>query len=129
MPANVAGAVKTLRTLYDRSFGGKERGRFVLTREQVGQILGVKKLHEVTLSELQTDALNEADLVVSELSDQLYGIIDATVAARWRRLPKKNLSDVLGEAGSRTGSDAGSDAETLDESEDHPSVRIIRITP
>lgn len=115
MAANVSRAVKALRDLYDLPFGGKRRGRLVLTREQVGQMLAVKKVHESTVDELQTDALEEENLVVAELADQLYGVIDAAVAARWRRVPKKNLSDVLGDTGSRTGSGAETHDDTDEE--------------
>ena len=88
--ANFKRAVKALRDLYDLPFGGKRRGRLVLTREQVAQILAVKKLHEGAVAELQIDALEEQDLVVAELADQLYGVIDVAVAARWRRVRKKS---------------------------------------
>jgi hypothetical protein len=100
--ADVQGAVKALRSLYDLSFSSKRRGRFVLTREQLGQMLAVKKLHEVTVSDLQTEALEQEDLVFAELGNQLYGVVDAAVAARWRRIPKKSLADVLGQTSPRT---------------------------
>jgi hypothetical protein len=105
MAANIPRAVKALRDLYELPFGSKRRGRFVLTREQLGRMLNVKKLHDSTIVGLQIDALEEENLVVAELADQLYGIMDATVVAGWRRVPKRNLSDVLDDSDSGTSDD------------------------
>jgi hypothetical protein len=93
--ADVEGAVGALEVLYGTPFGGKRLGRFVLSRDQVKLMLGVKKLREIMFTELQALALERSELVISELPDDLFAVIAAPKAARWRKVPKAVLVDTL----------------------------------
>jgi hypothetical protein len=94
-PDGIDRAVGMLELLHAKAFGSKSMGRFVVTRDQMKQMLGVKNLHEGTFLDLQAHALERSELVISELPDDLFGVVAARKAIRWRRVPKAVLADVV----------------------------------
>lgn len=88
-------AVGVLEFLYTAAFGSKTMGRFVVTRDQIKKILHVKNLRENTFFALQAHVLERSDLVLSELPDDLFGVVAVRKAIRWRRVPKAALADAM----------------------------------
>jgi hypothetical protein len=72
--------------LYEASFRGKSRGRFALTRAQMKQALGVRKLHTSTVERLQDHAL-AIGLVIVDLDD-LFACVEVDVLRKYRRPPR-----------------------------------------
>ena len=71
--------------MYEARFRGKDRGRFCLTREQLREALGVKRLHAATVARLQDAALEEG-LVIIDMDD-LFPCIETEVLRKLRRPP------------------------------------------
>jgi hypothetical protein len=72
--------------VYEESFRGKRRGRFGLTRGQLKQALGVRKLHGSTVERLQEEALRIGMAVVD--LDDVFTCVDVAVLRKYRRPPR-----------------------------------------
>jgi len=77
--------------IYEASFRGKKRGRFCLTRGQLREALGVRRLHASTIAKLQ-DAALDLGLVVIDLDD-LFPCIETSVLRRLRRPPASTFEE------------------------------------
>jgi hypothetical protein len=86
-------AQKLWLELYELEFRGKSRGRFSLSREQMKQALGVKKLHTSTIEKLQEACLGRG-LAVIDLDD-IFPCIEVDVLRKYRRPPKAIFDDVF----------------------------------
>jgi len=84
-------AEKLYVEIYEEEFGGKDRGRFIIDREQLKRLLGVKRLHDSTLLKL-TDACLEEKLVLIDMDDKI-GFAEATYVEKWRKLPERLAKD------------------------------------
>lgn len=73
------------REIYEASFGGKTRGRFIIDREQMRGLLGTSKLHEITLVKLYVACL-DVDLVMIDL-DGVFAFIEAGLVRKYRKAP------------------------------------------
>ncbi len=87
-------AEKLWAEVYEREFRGKPRGRFSITREQLKQALGVKRLHASTVDKLQERAL-EKGLVIIDLDD-IFPCIEVSVLRKYRRPPRIIFDDIFG---------------------------------
>jgi len=115
--ADVAAAVADLRELHATNFGGKRMGRFTLSREQVAELLRVKVAHDKTINLLSQAALNDADLVLAQSGSNLYSVVAARKATRWRKVPRAVLTDLIGPL-STGGEQPQDDAEDVEDAED-----------
>lgn len=79
--------------VYEEKFRGKDRGRFVLTREQVKAALGVERLHATTVEALQDAALKRG-LVIVDLDD-LFPCVETRVIRKYRRPPTEVFDRIL----------------------------------
>ncbi len=100
--------------VYEEKFRGKDRGRFVLTREQVKAALGVERLHATTIEALQDAALKRG-LVIVDLDD-LFPCIETGVIRKYRRPPTEVFdrflkSNGLVEEEEAAGEESGDDEE------------------
>lgn len=87
--------------VYEASFRGKDRGRFVLSRAQLKTVLGVERLHQGTIQALQDVALETGSgpnrgLVIIDLDD-LFPCVELPVMRRYRRPPSELLDRLLRE--------------------------------
>ena len=71
--------------VYEAEFRGKARGRFRLSREQLKQALGVKRLHASTVSRLQDAALSRG-LAIGD-QDHFFSFIETSVVEKYRQPP------------------------------------------
>ncbi len=94
--ADIDAAVTDLGKLYKMSFGGKRMGRFTVNRDQLAILLRIKVAQDKTILLLTEAALNDADLVLAQSAGGLYSVVAAPKAARWRKVPRAILSDLLG---------------------------------
>lgn len=79
--------------VYEEKFRGKDRGRFVLTREQLKAALGVERLHATTIAALQ-DAALRLGLVIIDLDD-VFPCIENKVVRKYRRPPNELFERLL----------------------------------
>lgn len=71
--------------IYEESFGGKQRGRFLIDREQMRDLLGTSKLFESTLAKLYVACLDEG-IVMIDL-DGVFAFVEANLVAKYRKAP------------------------------------------
>lgn len=71
--------------IYETQFGGKSRGRFLIDREQMRDLLGTSKLHETTLAKLYVACL-DIDLIMIDL-DGVFAFIEAGLVRKYRKVP------------------------------------------
>lgn len=78
-----------IKTIYESRFGGKDKGRFLLSRSQLRQLAGMKRLEDTT-KDLIVEAAYEAGYVVTDLGDD-FAVIDEDVMHRFRKVPERLL--------------------------------------
>jgi len=76
-------ADKLCKKLYEESFRGKSRGRFILSREQLKQALQVERLHQATIIKLQDEALSLGFIIID--LDDVFPCIETKVVRGYRR--------------------------------------------
>lgn len=94
--------------IYEESFGGKERGRFLIDRKQMRDLLGTSKLHDSTLSKLYTACLDEGIIMID--LDEVFAFIEARMVRKYRKAPVRVTDQYLYEL--------SSDDDLLDEEEE-----------
>ena len=77
--------------LYEATFGGKVRGRFLVSRDDLKKLLGVKRLHPSTVEKL-IDACLELGLVVIDMESS-FGFAETTFVDKWRKAPTRLIDD------------------------------------
>jgi hypothetical protein len=77
-----------LAELHGKTFGGKSRGRYLISHDQLRDLSGRQVLKESIIGPIGTHLLNEHKLALIDLG-YAYGVIDANKVLAWRRVPKK----------------------------------------
>ena len=88
-------AIKLFLDVYEAEFGGKARGRFQLTRQDLKKLLGVKRLHPSTMQKL-VDACLMSGLVVIDMDDTI-AFAEERYVSKWRRVPSRLIEDYTAE--------------------------------
>jgi hypothetical protein len=81
--------------VYERTFAGKARGRFVLSRRQLKRIIDTRRLDGRTVARLQDYALDKG-LMIIDLDDH-FAFAEVGVFDRWRRVPDAVLDACFAE--------------------------------
>ena len=76
---------------YESEFGGKDRGRFQITRTNVKKMLGVSRLHDRTVEKL-IDACLAEGLVLMDMDDN-FAIGEAQYISKWRKIPARLIEE------------------------------------
>lgn len=71
--------------IYEENFGGKARGRFLIDRKQMRDLLGTSKLHDSTIAKLYLACLDQ-DIVMIDL-DEVFAFIEAKLVRKYRKAP------------------------------------------
>jgi len=79
--------------VYEDEFRGKLRGKFIITRDQLKEALGVSRLHKVTIIKLQDYAL-EKGLVIIDLDD-VFPCIELKVVRKYRKVTSSVFEEHL----------------------------------
>lgn len=95
---------------YECDFGGKSRGKFVIDREQLKELLKLKRLHAPTLTRFADECL-EWGLVLIDMDDKI-GFAEVRYVENWRKLPSRLLEEYVSDLS------GGDDDESEDEEED-----------
>lgn len=77
----------TLQKIYDTPFGGKDRGRFQISREGLRQISGRRRLEESTITAIVNEAY-ERGFVVTDMGED-FSVIEEEVMRNYRKVPRK----------------------------------------
>jgi len=83
---SIQAIVADIRAIYRETFGGKEKGRYKISRANFRLICGRKKLESVFLEKVVSAALEDGFVVV-ELGDYFCVIAEGTMLS-YRPVPK-----------------------------------------
>jgi hypothetical protein len=84
-------ALRLWEEIYEDEFGGKSRGKFLISRDDLKQLLGVRRLHSSTVRNLADACLNRG-LVVIDL-DGYFAMVELIFIEKWRRVPRRIIKD------------------------------------
>lgn len=73
------------RQIYTETFGGKARGKFLVSRESLKELLGVSRLSASDLDVLTTECLN-IGLTVIDMDDS-FAFAEKRFVKNWRKVP------------------------------------------
>lgn len=101
---------------YEATFGGKDRGRFLVSREHVKQLLGVRRLHASTTTGL-LDACLKIGLVGIDMDDT-FAFTETISVTKWRKLTSVLVGEYTNELDADGDDDDDEDEEIEDGDED-----------
>jgi hypothetical protein len=78
--------VQTLKKIYEETFGGKDRGRYKITRPNLRKLCGLSRLEETTIKRI-VDAALEEGFVLIEVGDY-FCMVEESVMLNYRPVPK-----------------------------------------
>ena len=79
-----------LSQIYEEGFGGKERGRYRISRSNLRTLSGRKRLEDSIIDSV-IDSTYEKGLVVTDLGDE-FSVIHEGVMHNYRRVSRKLVS-------------------------------------
>lgn len=88
-PVSFDGAAESLAALYDKDFGGKEKGRFRIPMKLVRTLLGRRRLYEDDVRNLSR-ALFERGFVLIDM-DTFFVVMSANAFVNYRRANEESL--------------------------------------
>jgi len=84
-------AAERLKSIYQQPFGGKERGRYKISRINLRILSERKRLENTFLDLLKSAAYDEQGLILEELEDYFVVILEDTML-NYRPVPKSVIS-------------------------------------
>ncbi len=87
--------VQQLAEIYESEFGGKDRGRYKISRSNLRRLAGRKRLEDTTVKRI-ADAALEIGYIVIDLGDY-FSVVEEAVLLNYRPVPKSVLSPFLQE--------------------------------
>jgi hypothetical protein len=88
-------ALTLSRDAYDANYGGKDRSRFLVNRNDLKKILGVSRLHPTKIMEL-TDACLGRGLILIDMDDA-FAFVKLKYVEKWRKLPDRLVNEYVNE--------------------------------
>jgi hypothetical protein len=76
-----------LSKIYNKNFGGKDRGRFQISREGMREISGRRRLEETTVRAIINEAYEQGFVVTEKGED--FSVIEEDMIKNYRKVPKK----------------------------------------
>jgi hypothetical protein len=101
------------KEIYNAEFAGKERGRFIVDRQQLKGLLGTPRLRDTALSAL-TDECLDWGLVLIDMDDKI-GFAEAAYVEKWRKLPDRLFAEYVSELDADEDDDDEEDEDGKDE--------------
>ncbi len=86
-------AARQLADLYEKSFGGKPKGRYRLSAKQVREMLGRKRLYPDEIRELTRAALEEGYVLID--MDSFFVVLGANAFVNYRRVSAEALAGAM----------------------------------
>ena len=91
--ADIDGAAERIKSIYESDFGGKRRGRFNLTRDQLATLLAVASVHDTAIVRLTEALLDDYDLVFMQRHHGRFGVVAGRLVGSWRKATKATIDD------------------------------------
>ena len=89
-PADVA---KELAGIYEKTFGGKKRGRYKISRGSLCRLSSRKRLEDSTIDKI-TDAAYDIGYIIVNLGEY-FAVVEESVMLNYRPVPKSVLSEFI----------------------------------
>jgi hypothetical protein len=116
LPERIEAVAKLLYyEAYEADFGGKTRGKFLVDREQLKQLLDLKRLHPPTLMKFADECL-EWGIVLTDM-DEKIGFAEVRYVENWRKLPSRLIEEYVSSMYSENG-ESSDDEEEEEEDDD-----------
>ena len=119
----VAAALK--KQIYTETYGGKSRGKFLLSRESLKELLGLSRLSQALIEELTTQCLN-IGLTVIDMDDS-FAFAEKRFVRNWRKAPNILIQQITELIDKEMGVQVDFDEEF--EEEDLEDPQTIKKTP
>lgn len=75
---------ENIADIHECVFGGKSRGRLILTKSDLRSLSGRKKLEDSIIQEIISEA-SEMGLIIFSISGDYYGVIESKKCLAWRK--------------------------------------------
>lgn len=83
-----------LKSIYDEEFGGKLRGRYVISRPDLRELSGRKgRLEDPVIAQIILFSL-ELGLVVTDIGDE-FSVVEVDVQRGYRKVPGRLIAEYL----------------------------------
>lgn len=82
--------------LYERSFGGKDRGRYRISRKMLRKLAGRERLPDDLMCAL-TDELFERGFIFIDM-ESFFVLLEKRLFRNYRRVPESAVNELLGRA-------------------------------
>lgn len=84
-----------IEEIYEEKFGGKNRGRFQISRSQFRQLGGRKNLRDAFIDEVAEECLELGYILIP--TGDIIAIIEESVVLNYRNVPKSILNSYIDE--------------------------------
>jgi hypothetical protein len=82
-----------LKRLYSDTFGGKSRGRYKISRDDLKRLAGREQLRADFVFKLMAEAEVEHSIKIIELAGGRYfGVIEEAKMLAWRTVPSRSIT-------------------------------------
>jgi len=88
-------SLKLSVSAYETKFGGKKRGRFLITRSDLRELLGVSKLTTDTIDKLAEECLS-IDLALIDMED-CFAVMETNMILNWRKITSRLVEEFRNE--------------------------------
>ncbi|PBK51307.1 hypothetical protein C6380_05165 [Pseudomonas syringae pv. actinidiae] len=119
----VAAALR--KRIYSETFGGKARGKFLLSRDSLKELLGVSRLSGSMLEAFTTECLNRGLTVID--MDESFAFAEQRFVKNWRKVPNAVVRKFVDIITKELGVDDELDEEAEEEEEDDPAPTSKRL--
>lgn len=89
-PLQVEEVAEKLQAIYETEFGGKPRGRYIISRQQLRELSRRARLEIEIINGITREAY-ELNLVVTDLGDD-FSVVEADVMRSYRKVPSRVIS-------------------------------------
>ncbi|QTD32705.1 hypothetical protein [Pseudomonas fluorescens] len=113
------------KQIYTETFGGKARGKFLLSRESLKELLGVSRLSTAAIEAFTTQCLNRGLTVVD--MDDSFAFAEKRFVKNWRKVPNNIVRKFTDKIDEEMGVEV--DFEEEIEEEDLEDAKTITKTP
>ena len=90
MAKTLRAVAEALRDIYEASFGGKERGRYQISRPALRELSERGRLEDSTVDKIVEEAY-ELGFVVTDLGDD-FSVVEVDVMRNYRKVPARVIT-------------------------------------
>lgn len=85
--ADITRTVNKLIEIYKEAFGGKEKGRYQISRENLKWLHGAQRLHATTIEKLKNEIFENGFILID--LDDVFCLVRCKLLRGWRKVPAR----------------------------------------